>query len=67
MRVRSVDVGPSSGTTMVGDEMRDGADFRDARVCADDLREIREVAELRAVVFPGISSGRIGIKEVRVG
>lgn len=45
--------------TMVGDEMREVVDLRDARVCADDLRGRREAVELRAATFPGIFAGKI--------
>ena len=43
---------------MVGDEMREVVDLRDARVWADDLRGRREVVELRAATFPGIFTGK---------
>lgn len=58
IRVRRVDVGPSSGMIIVGDEMRDVVDLRDARVWADDLRGRREVVELRAAPFPGMFTGK---------
>lgn len=52
--MRKVDVGPSSGMTTVGEEMREVVDLRDARVWADDLRERRDVVEARADTFPGM-------------
>ena len=54
IRVRRVEVGPSSGITTIGEEMREAVDLRDARVWADDLRERREVVEARVDTFPGM-------------
>ena len=48
--------GPSSGTTMVGDEIRDA---RELSVGTDDLRDIREVVEVRVDTRPGIMSSWI--------
>lgn len=48
MRKRRGVEGPSSGTTIVDDEIRE------ASVCVDDLRERRGAVELRAETLPGI-------------
>ena len=54
--VRNEVVGPSSGTTIVGEEMR-VADAREFRVGADDFREIRDAADVRVETRPGMLKG----------
>ena len=44
-------VGPSSGTTTVGDEIRDAREFN---VGTDGLRDTREVVEVRVDGRPGM-------------
>ena len=51
MSDRKTLAGPSSGTTTVGDEIRDAREFS---VGTDGLRDIREVVEVRVDGRPGM-------------
>ena len=54
MRKRKGVEGPSSGITMVGDEMREATDRREGRVCVDGLLVRWGAVEFRVAVLPGI-------------